>query len=70
MESNQRYYARLAKAIRNCPYTYMADQIGISHSSMYNWLSYQFELSPIKQKQLGNLLDALLKGIIIEEETE
>lgn len=70
MEKNQRYYAKIAKAIRNCPYTYMADHIGISHSSMYNWLNYQYELSSSKQKELGKFLDALLKGFIVEEETE
>ena len=68
MKKNQRYYARIAKAIKDCPFTYMADHIGISHSSMYNWLNYQYELSQTKQKELGNFLDTLLKGFIDEEE--
>ena len=65
MKKDQRYYARLAKATKRYPYTYMADYIGISHSSMYNWLNYQFELSSSKKRELDDLLDILLDRIIV-----
>lgn len=59
MQDNLRKEVKIIKALQNITYTEIAEDLEISRSAFYNWLSGQYNLSNEKEKRLIEIINLI-----------
>ena len=54
---DQRAQVRMLKVFKNVSYASIADELGINHTSFYNWLRGQYHFSHDRAVELQNIID-------------
>lgn len=59
MQENLRKEVKIIKALQNITYTEIAEDLEISRSAFYNWLSGQYNLSNEKENRLIEIINLI-----------